>query len=134
MLGDQYSSNPVAGILRYSLKESTVTRCRSSDMNEDSLDHSSSQKWMSITGQPLDLGPHESGFQGPKLYNAPFTKPTDLSVGQCVSTASYEKLNQLGEGSKKRQSTYCFLSRTYRVQLTASSTGPETAKALESSL
>lgn len=101
-------------------------------MDEDSIDHSP-QKWTSITGQPLDLGLHESGFQGPKLQT-PFTNPTDPSVGQCVSIASYEKLNQLGEGSKIGSPGTAFSSRTYQIQLTASSTGPETAKALGSSL
>ncbi|MCJ1450718.1 Cdc2- kinase [Mycoblastus sanguinarius] len=38
-------------------------------------------RWMSITGQPLELG-LESGFQG-----------------QSASISSYEKLNQLGEGT-----------------------------------
>ncbi|CAF9917332.1 MAG: Cyclin-dependent kinase 10 [Alectoria fallacina] len=39
-------------------------------------------QWMSVTGQPLDLGLRDSGFEG-----------------QCVSITSYEKLNQLGEGT-----------------------------------
>ncbi|KAL2045697.1 hypothetical protein N7G274_002127 [Stereocaulon virgatum] len=38
-------------------------------------------RWMSVTGQPLDLE-LASGFQG-----------------HCLSVKSYEKLNQLGEGT-----------------------------------
>ena len=37
-----------------------------SDMNEDSL-NDVSQQWVSITGQPLDLGLHGPGFPGTKL-------------------------------------------------------------------
>lgn len=50
-------------------------------MEQDNLGNDP-QQWMSITGQPLDLGPQDSGFKG-----------------QCVSITSYEKLNQLGEGT-----------------------------------
>lgn len=50
-------------------------------MGEHSLGDGIPQ-WMSITGQPLDLGLHHSGFEG-----------------QCVSIGAYEKLNQLGEGT-----------------------------------
>lgn len=39
-------------------------------------------RWISITGQPLDLGLDDPGFKG-----------------QCASIGSYEKLNQLGEGT-----------------------------------
>ena len=36
-----------------------------SDMSENGL-NDDSQQWMSITGQPLDLGLRGSGFQGTK--------------------------------------------------------------------
>lgn len=35
-------------------------------MNEESLDNGP-ERWVSITGKPLDLGLHDSGFQGTRL-------------------------------------------------------------------
>ena len=54
-------------------------------------------RWMSITGQPLELG-LDSGFRGKKTLRI-FELLNNL-VGRCLSSGSYEKLNQLGEGSR----------------------------------
>ncbi|KAL2058538.1 hypothetical protein ABVK25_001266 [Lepraria finkii] len=48
---------------------------------DDSMHNYALPRWMSVTGQPLDLE-LASGFQG-----------------QCLPVKSYEKLNQLGEGT-----------------------------------
>jgi len=50
-------------------------------------------RFMSITGQPLDLG-FDSSLHFPASH---------LSTGQCLSIDSFEKLNQLGEGSRCNQ-------------------------------
>lgn len=65
--------------------------------------------FISITGQPLELGP-ESRYRGQyhaRILEAPFepqmnilTEHKPINLGQCQSIHDFEKLNQLGEGSK----------------------------------
>lgn len=64
-------------------------------------------RWISITGQPLDLGLDDPGFKGTKPQ-MPLMSLFDPVAGQCASIGSYEKLNQLGEGSKEGRP--CILS------------------------
>lgn len=54
-------------------------------------------RWMSVTGQPLELG-LDSGFRGKQKLRR--IELLNNLVGQCLSRGSYEKLNQLGEGSE----------------------------------
>ena len=55
-------------------------------------------RWLSITGQPLELG-LESGFRGRSTLLSIEDPNTHITAGQCISVTSFEKLNQLGEGS-----------------------------------
>lgn len=54
-------------------------------------------QWMSVTGQPLELG-LDSGFRGKQTLRI-FELLNNL-VGRCLSSESFAKLNQLGEGSR----------------------------------
>ena len=64
---------------------------------EGSIPSHTLPRWMSVTGQPLDLG-LDSGFRGKQTLRI-FELLNNL-VGRCLSSGSYEKLNQLGEGSR----------------------------------
>ena len=64
---------------------------------EGSIPNHTLPRWMSVTGQPLELG-LDSGFRGKQTLKR-FELLNNV-VGQCLSRESYEKLNQLGEGSK----------------------------------
>ena len=64
---------------------------------EGSIPNHTLPRWMSITGQPLELG-LDSGFRGKQTLRI-FELLNNL-VGRCLSSGSYEKLNQLGEGSR----------------------------------
>ena len=56
-------------------------------------------KWMSITGDSLDLG-FDKPFHGtPNEIHE--RSDSDLSLGECLSINAFEKLNQLGEGSER---------------------------------
>ena len=64
---------------------------------EGSIPNRTLPRWISVTGEPLELG-LDSGFLGkPKLRRFELF---NNFAGQCLSRGSYEKLNQLGEGSK----------------------------------
>ena len=52
---------------------------------------------MSVTGQPLELA-LDTGFRGKQTLIR--SELLNNVVGQCLPRESYEKLNQLGEGSK----------------------------------
>ena len=64
---------------------------------EGSIPNRTLPRWMSVTGQPLELG-LDSGFRGKQTLRR--FEPLNNLLGQCLSSGSYEKLNQLGEGSK----------------------------------
>ena len=64
---------------------------------EGSIPNRTLPRWMSVTGQPLELG-LDSGFRGKQTLIR--SELLNNIVGQCLSRGSYEKLNQLGEGSK----------------------------------
>ena len=64
---------------------------------EGSIPNHTLPRWMSVTGQPLELG-LDSGFRGKQTLRI-FELLNNL-VGRCLSSGSYEKLNQLGEGSR----------------------------------
>ena len=64
---------------------------------EGSISDHTLPRWMSVTGQPLELG-LDSGFRGkqrPRMFEL-----LNNLLGRCLSIGSYEKLNQLGEGSR----------------------------------
>ena len=77
------------------------------ETSDDAACSAMDPQWASVTGQPLDLG-LESGFLGwpPNITDrrSPQYKwtavHTEYHTGKCVPISSYEKLNQLGEGSK----------------------------------
>ena len=57
-----------------------------------------SAKFMSITGQSLDLDLNSKVQGEPNLLF--MLMPTDTGSGQCVPVNAFDKLNRLGEGSK----------------------------------
>ena len=63
-------------------------------MEEADHDHG---RWLSITGQPLKLD-SLAGVKGTSRH-LPSPQGDLLLLGRCVSVSSFEKLNQLGEGS-----------------------------------
>ena len=64
---------------------------------EGSISDHTLPRWMSVAGQPLELG-LDSGFRGKQTLRM-FELLNNL-LGRCLSIGSYEKLNQLGEGSR----------------------------------
>ena len=64
---------------------------------EGSIPDHTLPRWMSVTGQPLELG-LDSGFRGKATVGV--SELLNNLVGRCLSSGSYEKLNQLGEGSR----------------------------------
>lgn len=57
-------------------------------------------KWLSVTGQELDLE-FDSGYLGLSCHPQKRKMvPIHQKLGQCRSINSFEKLNQLGEGSR----------------------------------
>ncbi len=80
--------------------------------------------WLSITGQPLQLSLH-SGFQGACLSDKCELLLMIVNEGQCVPVDSYEKLNQLGEGSQ--YNALCqYACTAHHVQRMVSFTAPST--------
>lgn len=60
----------------------------------------SGSHWTSVTGQPLELDLCD-GFLGlVALCPQPAWRLMILREGNCCSVSTYEKLNQLGEGSR----------------------------------
>ena len=64
---------------------------------EGSIPNHTLPRWMSVTGQPLELG-LDSGFRGKQTLR--IFELLNNVIGRCLSSGSYEKLNQLGEGSR----------------------------------
>ena len=68
---------------------------------EGSISDHTLPQWMSVAGQPLELG-LDSDFRG-KQTRITLELLNNL-LGRCLSIGSYEKLNQLGEGSRSNLS------------------------------
>ena len=68
-------------------------------MESHMLDNPESPQWMSITGQPINVN-LQSGFLGLLSMETRTIYITHLLIGRCTSIECFEKLNQLGEGSK----------------------------------
>ena len=60
-------------------------------------ENASTNPWTSITGEPLQLD-LPTGFLGLDTL-VETNNETNVREGNCRSVSSYEKLNQLGEGS-----------------------------------
>jgi len=57
-------------------------------------------RWLSVTGQPLGSS-LDASFEGlSRSCHHPLHTHADSAAGQCLSVNAFEKLNQLGEGSR----------------------------------
>lgn len=88
-------------------------------------------QWMSITGQPLDLGLHDAGFEGTTLpiHFGALSDP----MGQANASPSVRMRSSISSAKAVRMADLvsCPQSSTDQIQLTASSTAPENVKPLE---